>query len=222
MLDYLPELMKGLHTSLTLTVASIIVALILALIFTIVLTLKNAGAGVDCTWLHYALHRNAAAGADLPDLLRPGQFPSLQEYPVIWHLLSEPWLCALIALSLNSAAYTTQLFYGAIRAIPEGQWQSCGALGMSKKDTLAILLPYAFKRALSSYSNEVVLVFKSTSLAYTITLMEVMGHGQLLYGRTYDVMVFGAAGLVYLVVNGLLTLMMRLIERKALAFERRN
>jgi arginine transport system permease protein len=72
---------------------------------------------------------------------------------------------------------------------------------MSKKDTLAILLPYAFKRA-SSYSNEVVLVFKSTSLAYTITLMEVMGHGQLLYGRTYDVMVFGAAGIVYLIVNG--------------------
>ena len=152
----------------------------------------------------------------------PGQFPSLQEYPVLWHLISEPWLCALIALSLNSAAYTTQLFYGAIRAIPDGQWQSCGALGMSKKDTLAILLPYAFKRSLSSYSNEVVLVFKSTSLAYTITLMEVMGHSQLLYGRTYDVMVFGAAGIVYLVVNGLLTLLMRLVEHKALAFERRN
>ncbi len=118
--------------------------------------------------------------------------------------------------------HTTQLFYGAIRAIPDGQWQSCSALGMSKKDTLAILLPYAFKRALSSYSNEVVLVFKSTSLAYTITLMEVMGHGQLLYGRTYDVMVFGAAGIIYLIVNGLLTLLMRLVERKALAFERRN
>ncbi len=54
-----------------------------------------------------------------------------------------------------------------------------------------------------------VLVFKSTSLAYTITLMEVMGHGQLLYGRTYDVMVFGAAGIIYLIVNGLLTLLMR-------------
>lgn len=66
-----------------------------------------------------------------------------------------------------------------------------------------------------------VLVFKSTSLAYTITLMEVMGYSQLLYGRTYDVMVFGAAGIIT-VVNGLLTLMMRLIERKALAFERRN
>ncbi len=261
--------MKGLHTSLTLTVASLIVALILALIFTIILTLKTPvlvwlvrgyitlftgtpllvqifliyyGPGQFPTLQEYpalwhllsepwlcALIAFITLFTGTPLLVQifliyygPGQFPTLQEYPALWHLLSEPWLCALIALSLNSAAYTTQLFYGAIRAIPEGQWQSCSALGMSKKDTLAILLPYAFKRSLSSYSNEVVLVFKSTSLAYTITLMEVMGYSQLLYGRTYDVMVFGAAGIIYLVVNGLLTLMMRLIERKALAFERRN
>ena len=214
MLDYLPELLKGLHTSLTLTVASIIVALILSL--------KTPG-------LVWIVRGYITLFTGTPLLVQifliyygPGQFPSLQEYPWLWHLISEPWLCALIALSLNSAAYTTQLFYGAIRAIPDGQWQSCSALGMSKKDTLAILLPYAFKRALSSYSNEVVLVFKSTSLAYTITLMEVMGHGQLLYGRTYDVMVFGAAGIIYLIVNGLLTLLMRLVERKALAFERRS
>ena len=201
MFEYLPELMKGLHTSLTLTVASLIVALILALIFTIILTLKTP----VLVWL---VRGYITLFTGTPLLVQifliyygPGQFPTL---------------------SLNSAAYTTQLFYGAIRAIPEGQWQSCSALGMSKKDTLAILLPYAFKRSLSSYSNEVVLVFKSTSLAYTITLMEVMGYSQLLYGRTYDVMVFGAAGIIYLVVNGLLTLMMRLIERKALAFERRN
>ena len=216
------ELLKGLHTSLTLTVASIIVALILSLIFTIILTLKTPG-------LVWIVRGYITLFTGTPLLVQifliyygPGQFPSLQEYPWLWHLISEPWLCALIALSLNSAAYTTQLFYGAIRAIPDGQWQSCSALGMSKKDTLAILLPYAFKRALSSYSNEVVLVFKSTSLAYTITLMEVMGHGQLLYGRTYDVMVFGAAGIIYLIVNGLLTLLMRLVERKALAFERRS
>jgi arginine transport system permease protein len=133
MLDYLPELLKGLHTSLTLTVASIIVALILSLIFTIILTLKTP----VLVWI---VRGYITLFTGTPLLVQifliyygPGQFPSLQEYPVIWHLLSEPWLCALIALSLNSAAYTTQLFYGAIRAIPEGQWQSCGALGMSKK-----------------------------------------------------------------------------------------
>ncbi len=222
MLEYLPELLKGLHTSLTLTVASIAVALVLSLLFTVILTLKTPV-------LSQLVRVFITLFTGTPLLVQifliyygPGQFPGLQDTPWLWHLLSEPWLCALIALSLNSAAYTTQLFHGAIRAIPEGQWQSCGALGMSRKDTLAILLPYAFKRALSSYSNEVVLVFKSTSLAYTITLMEVMGHGQLLYGRSYDVMVFGAAGLIYLVVNGILTLLMRLIERRALAFERRS
>ena len=222
MLDYLPELLQGLHTSLTLTVASLIAALVLALACTIVLALK-------VPVLNWVVKAYITVFTGTPLLVQifliyygPGQFPSIQNVPWLWHLLSQPWLCALLALSMNSAAYTTQLFYGAVRAIPSGQWQSCAALGMNRKDTLRILLPYAFKRALSSYSNEVVLVFKSTSLAYTITLMEVMGHGQLLYGRTYDISVYAAAGLIYLVVNGLLTLMMRLIEKRALAFEQRN
>ncbi len=58
--------------------------------------------------------------------------------------------------------------------------------------------------------------------ASEVDLIPCPGYSQLMYGRTYDVMVFGAAGLVYLCVNGLLTLLMRLVERRALAFERRN
>ncbi|MCG8708985.1 arginine ABC transporter permease ArtM [Brenneria sp. 4F2] len=220
MLAYIPELLKGLHTSLTLTVAAILIALALSLVLTVILTLKVP------VWS--ALTKGyITLFTGTPLLVQifliyygPGQFSAIQQIPWLWHLLSQPWLCAMIALALNSAAYTTQLFYGAIKAIPDGQWQSCAALGMSKQQTLHILLPFAFKRALSSYSNEVVLVFKSTSLAYTITLMEVMGYSQLMYGRTYDVMVFGAAGIIYLCVNGILTLLMRLIERRALAFER--
>lgn len=222
MLSYLPEILKGLHTSLTLTLASLLVALVLALLFTVVLTLKTPVLN-PLVKIYITLFTGTPLLVQIFLIYYgPGQFPSLQAIPWLWQLLSQPWLCAMLALSLNSAAYTTQLFYGAMRAIPSGQWQACAALGMNRRQMLAILLPYAFKRALSSYSNEVVLVFKGTSLAYTITLMEIMGHGQLLYGRTYDVMVFGAAGLVYLVVNGLLTLFMRIIERRALAFERRN
>ncbi|ACS86064.1 arginine ABC transporter permease ArtM [Musicola paradisiaca] len=222
MLGYIPELLKGLHTSLWLTIASLLLALVLSLALTVVLTLK--------TPLLSSLARvYITLFTGTPLLVQifliyygPGQFESIRQIPWLWSLLSQPWLCAVSALALNSAAYTTQLFYGAVRAIPAGQWQSCAALGMNRRDTLHILLPFAFKRALSSYSNEVVLVFKGTSLAYTITLMEVMGHGQLLYGRTYDVLVFGAAGIVYLCVNGLLTLLMRLLERRALAFEQRS
>ncbi|MFC3395900.1 arginine ABC transporter permease ArtM [Brenneria rubrifaciens] len=222
MLAYLPELLSGLQTSLTLTAAAIAAALALSLLLTVVLTLKTP------------VIKHLAKGyitlfTGTPLLVQmfliyygPGQFTFIQQISWLWNLLSQPWLCAMVALALNSAAYTTQLFYGAVKAIPAGQWQSCAALGMSQRQTLRILLPFAFKRALSSYSNEVVLVFKSTSLAYTITLMEVMGYSQLMYGRTYDVMVFGAAGIIYLSVNGLLTLLMRFLERRALVFERRN
>ncbi|MDX5626512.1 MULTISPECIES: arginine ABC transporter permease ArtM [unclassified Brenneria] len=222
MLAYIPELLKGLHTSLTLTVVAILVALALSLLLTIVLTLKVPVLSA-LTKGYITLFTGTPLLVQIFLIYYgPGQFTAIQQIPWLWRLLSQPWLCAMVALALNSAAYTTQLFYGAIKAIPDGQWQSCAALGMSKKQTLHILLPFAFKRALSSYSNEVVLVFKSTSLAYTITLMEVMGYSQLMYGRTYDVMVFGAAGVIYLCVNGILTLLMRLIERRALAFERRN
>ncbi|MDN6227858.1 MAG: arginine ABC transporter permease ArtM [Enterobacterales bacterium] len=222
MFEYIPDIIQGLPTSLTLTVVSLLVALVLALLFTIVLTLRP----IVLTQL---VQGYITLFTGTPLLVQifliyygPGQFDWIKQTPWLWSMLSQPWLCAMVALALNSAAYTTQLFYGAVRAIPSGQWQSCEALGMSRSQTLRILLPFAFKRALSSYSNEVVLIFKSTSLAYTITLMEVMGYSQQMYGRTYDVMVFGAAGVIYLCVNGLLTLIMRMVERRALAFERRN
>lgn len=99
MLEYLPELLKGLHTSLTLTVASLIAALVLSLLFTIVLTLKTPV-------LSWIVRGYITLFTGTPLLVQifliyygPGQFPVLQEYPVIWHLLSEPRLCALLALS---------------------------------------------------------------------------------------------------------------------------
>ncbi|MGM3224754.1 arginine ABC transporter permease ArtM [Dickeya zeae] len=222
MLGYIPELLKGLHTSLMLTLASLLLALVLSLVLTVILTLKTPVLSVLAKGYITLFTGTPLLVQIFLIYYGPGQFESIRHIDWLWNLLSQPWLCAVSALALNSAAYTTQLFYGAVRAIPPGQWQSCAALGMNQRQTLRILLPFAFKRALSSYSNEVVLVFKGTSLAYTITLMEVMGYGQLLYGRTYDVLVFGAAGIVYLCVNGLLTLLMRLIERRALRFEQRN
>lgn len=222
MLDYLPELLKGLSTSLLLTFFSLTIALVLALIFTIILTCKTAVLS-QLVKIYISLFTGT------PLLIQffiiyygPGQFTFIRaDYPLIWQLISDPWLCAIAALALNSAAYSTLLFHGAVKAIPSGQWQACDALGMSKSQTLHILLPYAFKRAISSYSNEVVLVFKSTSLAYTITLMEVMGYSQRIFGNNYDLTVFVAAGAIYLCVNGLLTLVMRLLEQRALRFEHR-
>lgn len=222
MLAYLPDLMKGLPVSLSLTLCDILIALFLALLFTVIVSLKLPVL-TPLVKIYITLFTGTPLLVQIFLIYYgPGQFAALRAIPWLWSLVSQPWLCAMIALALNSAAYSTQLFTGAMRAIPSGQWQSCSALGMSRAQSLRLLMPFAIKRALSSYSNEVVLVFKSTSLAYTITLMDVMGHGQLMYGRTYDVMVFGAAGIIYLCVNGILTLLMRLVEYRALRFERRS
>ncbi|MCL4147715.1 UNVERIFIED_CONTAM: hypothetical protein GTU68_016580, partial [Idotea baltica] len=145
----------------------------------------------------------------------PGQFDWIRE-SFLWTWLSQPWFCAMLALALNTAAYSTLLFRGAFNAIPAGQWEACRALGMDKVATLKVLLPYALRRAVPAYSNEVILVFKGTSLASTITIMDLMGYAQRINGQTYDTLtVFGIAGAFYLAVNGVLTLIFRQVEKKA-------
>lgn len=220
--DYILAVLPGLPVSLSLTFTALITAFLLSVLFTLILSLKPRV-------LTPLVKGYITLFTGTPLLVQffliyfgPAQFEGLKNYPRLWELMSSPWLCAMVTLALNSAAYSTLLFYGAVKAIPPGQWQSCQALGMSQKQTMRIILPYAFKRALSSYSNEVVLIFKSTSLATTISLLEVMGYSRRLFGQDYDLNVFIAAGIIYLVVNSLLTLAMRLIERRALAFEHRN
>lgn len=222
MLDYLIQLLPGLKISLILTLYSLTIALLLALICTLIL---SVGRPISSAMVKVFITLFTGTPLLVQIFLfyyGPGQFTALKQLPLLWSLFSQPAFCAVLALALNSAAYTTQLFYGAVKAIPAGQWQACVALGMSKSQSLRVMVPYAIKRALSSYSNEVVLVFKSTSLAYTITLMDVMGKSEQLYGGTYDVTVFVAAGIIYLLVNGLLTLLLRSIEQFNLRFEQRG
>ncbi|MGL5400195.1 MAG: arginine ABC transporter permease ArtM [Plesiomonas shigelloides] len=221
MWDYLPTLLQGLQTSLSLTVCALLIGFTLAVVMTVIM----AGRKGPLRWLTKG-YLTLFTGTPL--LIQifliyygPGQFESLRN-SVLWPLLSEPWFCAMLALALNSAAYSTLLFYGAVKAIPAGQWQSCSALGMTRLQTLRILVPYALKRSLPAYSNEVVLIFKGTSLARTITIMDIMGYAQQLNAQTYDTLaVFGMAGVIYLVVNGLLTILMRQMEKRMLAFEQR-
>ena len=218
--DYLSVIAQGIPTSLLLTFASLLIAFLLALFFTFILAMGNR-------WLKSAVNFYLVLFAGTPLLIQifliysgPGQFEFITQSP-LWSLLSNAWFCAMLALALNSAAYSTQLFYGAVKAIPQGQWESCAALGLSRVQTLKILIPYALKRALPSYTNEIILVFKGTSLASTITIMDIMGYARQLYGTEYDALtIYGIAGGIYLLITGIATLVLRKVENKVLAFER--
>ena len=218
--DYLSVIAQGIPTSLLLTFASLLIAFLLALLFTFILAMGNR-------WLKSAVNFYLVLFTGTPLLIQifliysgPGQFEFITQSP-LWSLLSNAWFCAMLALALNSAAYSTQLFYGAVKAIPQGQWESCAALGLSRVQTLKILIPYALKRALPSYTNEIILVFKGTSLASTITIMDIMGYAHQLYGTEYDALtIYGIAGGIYLLITGIATFMLRKVENKVLAFER--
>lgn len=220
MMDYLSFIAQGIPTSLGLMATSLVIAFVIAVFFTFLLSMENK-------IVKGFVNGYLMLFTGTPLLVQffliysgPGQFQWLIDSP-LWILFSDAWFCAVLALALNSAAYSTQLFHGAVKAIPKGQWETCAALGLSRLDTLKILIPYALKRALPSYSNEIILVFKGTSLASTITILDIMGYARQLYGTEYDAIgIYSMAGLIYLVITGIMTILLRKLEYKVLAFER--
>lgn len=117
-----------------------------------------------------------------------------------WSVLREPYWCALIAFSVNNAAYTTEILRGGIRAVPSGEIEAAKALGMSYALRVRrIVLPAGFRLALPAYTNEVVLMLKASSLASTITLMELTGTARKIVAQTFSPYeVFISAALIYL------------------------
>lgn len=218
--EYFMTIAQGIPTSLLLTFVSLIIAFFMAIGLTLILSLDNKPAKMVVNGFLTLFTGTPLLVQFFLIYAGPGQFQWIVDSP-LWFFLSNAWFCAMLALALNSAAYTTLLFHGAVKAIPKGQWETCASLGLNRLQTLKILLPYALKRALPSYSNEIILVFKGTSLASIITIMDIMGYARRLYGTEYDALtIYGIAGVIYLIITGIMTVVLRRIERKALAFER--
>ena len=219
MQEYLVTLLGGLVTTLELTLFSLLLGIVLAALMTWVLELRPPVA-TQLVQLWVLLFTGT------PLLIQifliyygPGQFEWLKASP-FWPLLKQPWFCAVLALGLNTAAYSTRLFKGALDAIPAGEVEACRALGFNGRQTLWMKVRHAARHLVPAYSNEVILVLKGSSLASTITIMDIMGLAQGLNAQTYDTLaVFGVAGGLYLAMNGLLTIGFRWCEKRALAFQ---
>lgn len=220
MLDHFIFILEGVPLSLAITIAALFFGFVLALILTGILTLwdKKLPAKIARGFIIFFTGTPLLVQIFL-FYTGPGQFEFIKD-SFLWSLFSQAWFCAVLALSLNSAAYTAQLFHGAVKNISKNQWEACLALGMNRFEAMKILIPLALRRALPSYSNEIVLIFKSTSLVQGITLMDIMGRARELTGQTYDSITYYAmAGVIYLGVNIILIIIAKMMERRALAFE---
>lgn len=142
------------------------------------------------------------------------QFDVIRQGP-LWPYLRDPYWCALIAMTMHTSAYIAEIIRGAIQSVPAGEVEAARALGMSRLQTVwHIVLPRAARIGLPAYSNEVILMLKASSLASTVTLLELTGMARTIIARTYmPVEIFFAAGLFYLVMTFVLVQVFRLLER---------
>jgi polar amino acid transport system permease protein len=123
---------------------------------------------------------------------------------------------AYLAIGLNSAAYQSEYFRGAIQAIASGQMMAARSIGMTRLQAIRhIIIPQAFRFAIPSWSNEVVSMVKISSVVYLIAIPEMMYVAKGLISKYYNPMpTYVLVGLVYLVVIGLMTLLLNEIERR--------
>ena len=144
-----------------------------------------------------------------------GQFPVVRQ-SLLWPVLRQPWWCALLALSLNTAAYGAEVIRGGLLAVPCGQIEAGYVCGMSRVRLYRrVILPLALRQALPAYGNEVIIMVKSTSLASVITLMEVTGIAKGIISETFRALpVFACAAVIYLAINFTIAGAVRLLERR--------
>lgn len=142
------------------------------------------------------------------------QFDAIRNGP-LWPYLRDPYWCAVLTMTLHTAAYIAEILRGAIQAVPPGEVEAARALGMSRAQAmLHIILPRAARIGLPAYSNEVILMLKASALASTITLLELTGMARTIIARTYlPVEIFFAAGMFYLVIAFVLVKAFKLLER---------
>jgi len=125
------------------------------------------------------------------------------------------FIAVIIAFSLNYGAYFGEIFRSGIESIPRGQWEAAYALGFSKLQTFFIIIfPQAIKRVLPSISNEVITLVRDTSLAQVIGITELFSIAQKQANFKFSIIPLLVAGLIYLVVSLLLTVIFSYSERK--------
>jgi octopine/nopaline transport system permease protein len=144
-----------------------------------------------------------------------GQFPEIRQ-SFLWPFFREPYWCALLALTLNTAAYSSEIIRGGILSVPFGQIEAARACGMSRSLIFRrIIVPQGLIVALPAYGNEIILMTRSTALASVITLMEVTGIASKIISETFRaVEVFVCAGAIYLLLNFLISRAIAFLERR--------
>ncbi len=127
------------------------------------------------------------------------QFQASLSAAGLWWLFRDPFSCSLLIFALNTAAYQTEIFAGAIRSIPHGQIEAAKAAAMPPVlIAKRIILPQAARLALRPFGNELILMVKASALASVVTVYDLLATAKLAFQRTYDFQAYIAAAIIYI------------------------
>jgi octopine/nopaline transport system permease protein len=134
----------------------------------------------------------------------------------LWILLKEPYSCAILAFTLNTGAYSSEIFRSAFETINKGVLEAAKGLGLNKINIFfKVKLPIAVKQSLPAYGNEMILMLKGTSLASTVTLLDLTGVAKHIISTTFrPIEVFIVAGSIYLLMTFIIHNIIKLLEKR--------
>jgi len=215
MIETFPKLLSGLNLTIQLVTISLFLGFCLAIGLALLRLSNN-------TFLSFLAKTYIFYFRGTPLLVQIfliyygiAQFEIIRE-TFVWSFFKEAYWCGILALTLDTCAYSSEIIRGGIQSVPFGQIESAILFGMSRFLLYRrIILPIAFRQALPAYGNEIILMVKATSLVSTITLMEVTGIARLIIAKTFSpVEVFIVAGLIYLTINFIVTRLVNYCEIK--------
>ena len=216
--DTLPLYWAGLKITLLLLVMSVAAGFVLSVPLAVLRVSRNRLLSTP-VWLYTYVFRGTPLLVQM-FMIYYGlpQFSLLRE-SALWALFKSNWFCAWLAFLLNTCAYTTEIFAGALRATPAGEAEAARSLGLSGAQVYRrILLPGALRRALPQYGNEVISMMHATAIASTVNLVELTRVARDVYANHLVVVEsFGTVAVFYFALTFIMVGGAKLLERRYLA-----
>ena len=210
-----PKLLGATIVTLKLLSVSLFFGLFLGLLFAILRLNKNIFINKFAYGYSYVFRGTPLLVQIFIIYFGLGQIEYLRS-TVLWVVLKEPYWCAIIAFTLNTGAYTSEILRSAFQTIKPGIIEAGKSLGISNKIIFyKIQIPIAIRQSLPAYGNEIILMMKGTSLASTVTLMDLTGVAKYIISTTFKpIEVFIVAGGIYLFMTFIIHNVIKYLEKK--------
>ena len=215
MITSFPKLLGATVITVKLLSASLFFGLFLGLFFAILRLNKNIFINKFAYGYSYVFRGTPLLVQIFIIYFGLGQIEYLRS-TILWVVLKEPYWCAIIAFTLNTAAYTSEILRSAFQTIKPGIIEAGKSLGISNKIIFyKIQIPIAIRQSLPAYGNEIILMMKGTSLASTVTLMDLTGVAKYIISTTFKpIEVFIVAGGIYLFMTIIIHNVIKYLEKK--------